>query len=110
MLVDISKVNDHFAGDEELIGELLDVFESSYPEVIDRLEVAISNNKSEDIKLEAHTLKGMISNFFAEKLRLCAFDIEENSSSLSQDQLNSKLEILKSKIPLMLNEIRNAKL
>lgn len=107
MLVNITKMNEHFAGDEELIEELVEVFESSYPEVIRKLDLALVDKDPERIKLEAHTLKGMISNFFAEELRLCAFEIESRASELDINELNKNLETLKQKMPLMLKEIKN---
>lgn len=108
MLADISKINEHFAGDEEMIGELLEVFESTYPEVIARLDLAINSQLSDQIKLEAHTLKGMISNFFSEELRLCAYEMESKSTELQVDELNIQLDNLKVKLPILINEIRNA--
>ena len=110
MLSDIKKLQEHFQGDEELIGELIEIFAITYPEVITRLEQYVEKSDIENCKLEAHTLKGMISNFFAEDLRLVAFDIESNSSKLSKEELNHHVLILKEKIPQMIKEIKDAKL
>lgn len=109
MIANLEKLGDHFAGDEELIGELVEVFEVSYIDVISRLETAISEDNRESVKLEAHTLKGMVSNFFAEEIRAIAYEVEANASKLSKDELFSRLELLKEKIPPMIEEIKNAK-
>lgn len=109
MLTDLDKLREHFAGDEELISELAEVFEVSYKDVLSRLEKAIGEDKRDEVKLEAHTMKGMVSNFFAEELRAIAFDLEANAAKLSKEELYSKVETLKEKIPPMIKEIKNAK-
>ena len=109
MLSNIELIKEHFCDDEELVGELLEVFESTYPEVISKLETALTQDNRDNVKLEAHTLKGMISNFFSEDLKKLTLEIESNSESFSAEEITTRVEALKAQIPLMVEEIRNAK-
>lgn len=108
MVADLDRIREHFAGDEELIEELVEVFEVSYLDVLSRLDQAIKRDAREDVKLEAHTLKGMISNFFAEDLRATAFEIESRAAKMPQEDLHKKVMYLKEKIPTLINEIKDA--
>lgn len=109
MLSNIEKVKEHFCGDEELIAELIEVFESSYLEVVSKLELAIEKEDLDQVQLEAHTLKGMVANFFAKEIVENAFEIEVNRSDLSQKELTEKVAFIKNQIPLLIEEIKNAK-
>lgn len=92
MLVNEKELKMHFDGDEELISELLDVFESTYPEALGAVKKAIEDRNLKDLELHAHTLKGMISNFFAKSLKDAAFELEKMGR---EDNLSNELEFIK---------------
>lgn len=110
MLSDIDKIKEHFDGDIELIGELIEVFESTYPSVMARLEEGVNSGDIEAVKLEAHTLKGMISNFFSEELKTSSSEIELNYNEYTNEEFHKRLLALKNGIPHMIKEVRSAKL
>lgn len=108
MLIDLEALKSHFDGDIEIIEQLTEVFEQSYGESLSGLEQAIAENDFPNIKLHAHTLKGMISNFFAEDLRQTAFFLEQcgNEQNL-KDDYQVKLDYLKNEIPALISELKN---
>ena len=59
------------------------------------------------IELHAHTLKGMIANFFAEDLRVAAYDIEKMGHNSEISGYESQLAVLDEKLPMLITELRS---
>lgn len=96
MSINIDQLNNDFDGDKEMIRALLEVFESSYTEHLEKLESSILRKDFENIKLHAHTLKGMCSNFFAEKAVELSLYIEiQGREANDAADLDDKLKELK---------------
>lgn len=96
----------HFEGDEELIGELIEVFDTSYPATLDSIELAIKDLDFKNLELHAHTLKGMIANFFAEDLKNAAFSLEKMGKEKKLGNVESEIETLVNGLPLLIDEIK----
>jgi protein-histidine pros-kinase len=107
MIVNIENLKVHFDGDDELILELLDVFESTYPKTLASLENAIHEKNYSDLELHAHTLKGMIANFFAPELKEAAFILEKSGRESAEIDFNPSLTQLKSQLPDLIQEVRS---
>lgn len=107
MYVDLDSLKSHFDGDEELIGELVEVFEETYPETLANIEKAINDQSTKDLELHAHTLKGMLANFFVDKLKELAFQLEKIGREGNLGDVSDQAEQLKSEIPKMLAELKN---
>ncbi len=108
MLVNLENLKLHFDGDEELILELLEVFESTYPGTLTSVETAIKEQSFSDLELHAHTLKGMIANFFSEELKEAAFRLEKSGREKKDEGLDQPLKVLQEKLPLLVEEIRTS--
>lgn len=103
--LDGSSFNTHFDGDEEMIGEIVEMFRETYPEVLNGLKVAVKDSDSKQIEYFAHTLKGMIANFFAEGLKDACSQLElmgKNQKLSNEQELLDKIE---TGIPLLLTDI-----
>lgn len=107
-LVMIEKENllEHFDGDMELIQELTQIFEESYPEVLRNLNEAIKSENFSDVELHAHTLKGMISNFFAEEAKDIAFELEKMGRDKSITNATALAADLEQKVSSLLVELK----
>ena len=107
MLVNEKELKIHFDGDEELIGELLEVFEASYPETLDLVVKSIESQNLIDLELHAHTLKGMVSNFFASELKDAAFALEKMGREGSLQSPDEYVRTLNEGLPQLIIEIRS---
>lgn len=67
----------NFEGMEELIAQVIESFEESYPSLLARVKNAIDSNNMGELQISAHTLKGVVSNFYAENCRSLAFELEK---------------------------------
>lgn len=106
MLVHLENLKSHFDGDEELIIELLEVFAESYVTVLDSLNKAVEEKNYKEVELHAHTLKGMIANFFAEDLKVSAFFLEKGGRDENVLDFAPHLKKLEDDIPVMINEVK----
>ena len=50
-------------GDEELLGEIVQVYFEDYPGLLSQMQEAINESNSERLMRAAHDLKGLLSNF-----------------------------------------------
>lgn len=106
-MIDKEQLNNHFDNDKELIMELVEVFEQTYTETFAELESAVGSKDFANIELHAHTLKGMIANFFALELKETAYIMEQVGRDSSDQDLTEHLEKLRVGIPQMLNELKS---
>ena len=107
MIINEKELMLHFEGDEELIGELLEVFETSYPETLASLKKSLTEKSIKDLELHAHTMKGMVSNFFSKELKDAAFELEKMGREGKIENENQFLEILEAGLPKMIQDVRS---
>lgn len=105
-MINENELKTHFAGDEELILELVTVFEETYPETISGIKNSIVKNDFKNLELHAHTLKGMIANFFAADLKDAAFELEKMGREQNIHDPDATIQKLESEIPNMVKELR----
>lgn len=96
-------LEENFGDDREILTELVDVFFSELPNMITPIKTSIDENVSSDLHLHAHTIKGAVSNFFAEKCVEYSFELEKMGKSGTIDSahasellasLEAELEVL----------------
>lgn len=80
---------ENFSGDEDILHDLILEFKSRYGQMLAEIEKSIKNSNFSEIKLHAHTYKGVVSNFYAEKVRLLAFELEKKGSTNDSSDLIS---------------------
>ncbi len=107
MLVNREELNVHFDGDEELIGDLLEVFESTYPDTLNAIKTSAGENDYSNLELHAHTLKGMIANFFAQELKEYAFSLEKMGREKTAEGAEEYIAKLEAGLPELVKEIRS---
>lgn len=107
MLVNEKELKVHFDGDEELIGELIEIFESSYPNKLIEVKEALSSKDYGKLELHAHTLKGMIVNFFSKDLKEAAFYLEKMGRDKRDEDGSKYLEILEAGLPVLITEVKS---
>lgn len=100
-------IKEHFAGDEEMIEELVGVFASTYLGVIEELKGSVAENNFEVMERTAHTLKGMVANFFADDIKNIYFEIEKMSKEQSTDGIIGMIAQVESDTRELLDELRS---
>jgi len=105
--LDSKALCDHFSGDEELIVDLIDFFEDSYHDTLNPLKVALASQSYSDIEFHAHTLKGMIANFFSKDLKEYASILESQGKDKQLENPDDLFEKLKVGIPVLIEELKH---
>ncbi|MBT4792944.1 MAG: Hpt domain-containing protein [Halobacteriovoraceae bacterium] len=106
MIVDEEKLRSHFEGDEEMIADLIDIYVESYPDIMERLKRGIAEKDFKEIELQAHTIKGVLLNFFAVELVEVAAKIEVLGHKESDADISTLYEVLELKISKVANEVK----
>lgn len=73
-------------------------FLRSLPQLTLAIEKAIENKNPNDLKIAAHTLKGAVSNFYAEPSRQLAWQLEQLGHSQKLDGAKDILSNLKTEL------------
>lgn len=88
----------NFHGMEDLAIQTINSFLSTLPSVVSALEIAIQNRNAIDVELNAHTIKGVVSNFFAEPSRILALQLEQMGSANNLEQAEKLFMQLKDEL------------
>jgi len=83
-----------FDGDWDFLKEVVDVFLSDYPRLIDDLRRAHKESDSNTLMRAAHSLKGMLRNFQAEPAAEVAFELENQGKADNFDGVAEVIENL----------------
>jgi HPt (histidine-containing phosphotransfer) domain-containing protein len=95
----------NFEGDEDILKDLIKEFLSKKDEILAKIEIAIEEKNFSNLKLHAHTMKGVISNFYAESIRLLAYDLEKAGAN-SEDKNNKEIFLkLKNEMDIFIKEL-----
>lgn len=74
--INIEKIEYEFGDDWDIFEELISDYTEHFSVVIDKIKASIEANDATTVKIEGHTLKGIVSNFYDEDFRRAAFNIE----------------------------------
>lgn len=96
----------NFRGMEDLARETVSSFLSTLPVLISAVESAIQSKNASDLELAAHTLKGAISNFYAEPSRVLAWKLEVQGKERKLDGAEATLLELKAKLGALSIELQ----
>jgi CheY-like chemotaxis protein len=83
-----------FDGDWDFLKEVVDVFLSDYPSLIDDLRRSHKNGDSDTLMRAAHSLKGMLKNFQAEPAAEAAYELEKKGKADTFDGVPEAIENL----------------
>jgi two-component system sensor histidine kinase/response regulator len=92
-LIDPKKILFEFEEDFDIFEELVQEYKEQSPELFSGLKSAVESQDAGQLKISAHTIKGIVSNFYSEELRETAFKLETSGSE--GDFSNTQENLLK---------------
>ncbi len=107
--INIDELSERLGGDNELLSQVIALFEDSYPQLLNEIDEAILHRDAEGLRRSAHTLKGMVSNLGAQTLAQAAYELEEMGQKAIFDGIELKTDSLKklvSQFRTALREVR----
>ena len=76
-IVDLKQLEFEFGEDWDIFQELIHDYKECYEDLITKISTAIEANDFEALRIEGHTLKGIVANFYSAPLKETAFNLEE---------------------------------
>jgi two-component system sensor histidine kinase/response regulator len=87
-----------FDGDWGFLKEVVEVFLSDYPRLLNDLHRAFEQSDSDTLMRAAHSLKGMLKNFQAETAAEVAFELEKKGQAESFDGVPEAIDNLSGQV------------
>ena len=87
-----------FDGDWSFLKEVVEVFLSDYPRLVDDLRRANREGNNDLLMRSAHSLKGMLKNFQADSAAKIAFEIEQKAKADTLENVQIQIDSLAERI------------
>ncbi len=104
-------LNDRLDGDFDLLKELTELFFSDSPKLLDVIQEAIRTKIGEKIGKSAHTIKGAVANFSADRAYTAALELEKIGKNNELDKaeeaysrLSAEIDNMKAALKLLIEE------
>lgn len=105
-ILNIPELEERLDGDFDLFLELSELFFEDSASLLNKIEDSISRNDTESLRKSAHTLKGAVSNFSAQKAYDTAYELEIAGKDKILENVGGKLTALKSAIADVIKEMK----
>ncbi len=106
MAIDKEKFKENFSYfDKEIVLEIINMYIDEYPERMQKIKSNVENREFDELKFNAHSLKGVISNFVAEEARLAAKELEDKGAAHDPEGLEELYEDLAKKAREVYDEL-----
>ena len=106
-VLNIPELAERLDGDFELFVELSDLFFEDSLSLLNKIEESIRKNDPEALRKSAHTLKGAVSNFSAQKAYDAAYELETAGRDGVFDSAPEKFSMLKNEIAEVINAMKS---
>jgi HPt (histidine-containing phosphotransfer) domain-containing protein len=96
----------HFNNDKDLIAELVNVFDETHLETLNEIKESFEGQNFEVLERSSHTLKGMVANFFSEKIRESAYFIEQKSREKDLTDVKDKIDLIENDLKQLMQDLK----
>jgi len=105
-ILNIPELEERLDGDFELFVELSELFFEDSSLLLIKIEDSINKKDSDALRKSAHTLKGAVSNFSAQKAYDAAYELEIAGKDKSFENIQEKSATLKKEIADVINAMK----
>ncbi|MDJ0831888.1 MAG: response regulator [Gammaproteobacteria bacterium] len=91
---DYAKLSQHMLNDEHLMKTVVSTFVDDIPVQMQKLRELVESDQRNDIRKQAHKIKGACSNVCATSMQQLAVELEVNALQIEDDQLGQHFESL----------------
>ena len=92
--IDYKKIEFEFGEDWDIFKELVDDYLEAVPSFLEQIKTAIDSKDYEALRITAHTLKGIVVNFYCDDLSNTAFELEQSGKNSDLGHANTLYEKL----------------
>jgi two-component system, sensor histidine kinase and response regulator len=105
-ILNIPELVERLDGDFELFVELSELFFEDSSSLLNKIEDSIKKSDPEALRKSAHTLKGAVSNFSAQKAYDAAYELEIAGRDKVFENAMDKFATLKNEIAEVINAMK----
>lgn len=105
-IIDTEKILYEYKDDFEIFEELYDDYLEQYSDLFKVLKDAVKSKDTENVRYHAHAIKGIASNFYSEKLKSTAFELEMMGKNSETSKFDEGLKILEEYNERTIEEVR----
>lgn len=109
VIFDPDEILEQIGGDKELLVDIINIFIETYPEDLKSLHEAIIEGDPENIRKNAHRMKGSVSNFGKHQAFETAKFIEEHAREGDISDVPGMYDELVNHLNLLDNEVKQFK-
>ena len=95
--------------DNEIVNEIINIFIDEYPERMETLKKNIDEKDFEQLKFNAHSLKGVVANFVAPEVQELARQLQLKGAGKDLTGVEELYHSLKEKTALVVEELKELK-
>jgi hypothetical protein len=109
-MIDRQQFNENFQYfDKEIIVEIIDIFFSEYDERFKNLKANVADKDFEKLKFNAHSIKGVIANFWDPVTIEQSRRLDEMAKNKVENGLEKALQDLEQSSALLVEELKKIK-
>jgi HPt (histidine-containing phosphotransfer) domain-containing protein len=95
--------------DKEVVLEIINIFIDEYPERMNSIKENIEQEDFDQLRFNAHSLKGVVANFIAPEVQALAKSMEMKGTNKDMQDINPLYDELKVKADVMVEELAELK-
>ncbi|MDO9510774.1 MAG: Hpt domain-containing protein [Bacteroidales bacterium] len=95
--------------DKEVVVEIIDIFINEYNDRIATLQANITDNNTDSLYKNAHSIKGVIANFYDDEARDLAYKLEQKGKNGDMSGITEIFVNFKTASRNLLNELTELK-
>ncbi|MBN2614066.1 MAG: Hpt domain-containing protein [Bacteroidales bacterium] len=95
--------------DKEVVLEIINIFIDEYPERLQTLRKNIDDGDFDQLRFNAHSIKGVIANFVAPEVQNLAKELEMKGTNKETEGVNDLYDLFKEKADQMMDELKEIK-
>jgi HPt (histidine-containing phosphotransfer) domain-containing protein len=96
--------------DKPIVLEIIDIFINEYPNRISNIKNAIDTKNFDSLKFDAHSMKGVISNFMAAEPQKFARELENKAVEKDDSNLDDIFNSLHKSSEALLEDLKELRL
>jgi len=110
MIIDREQFRENFEFfDKEIVLDIINMFIDEYPERMQKIQKNIEDKNFDDLKFNAHSLKGVVSNFVAEEAKATAKKLEDKGANKDDTELDELYNKLSQVVGQVVEELKELK-
>ena len=106
-VINVADLAERVDNDFELFVELSELFFDDSVSLINKIGDSIKKGDSDALRKSAHTLKGAVSNFSAQRAYDAAYELELTGKNNEMEKAGEKFNSLKVEIDLVIEEMKS---